>query len=143
MWLAILLSCMICTTCCSVSRVSPLTREPDSSSGWWLALFVIITIIIIFININYNNNNNNNNNHTIIIILAINSIIAIIITFSPPPPPLRAKFNFRKTPSQPRPLLKKGATPPISQKRRRCPAVPSPRDLPSEQQKHKNPKLSW
>ena len=54
--MAILLSCMICTTCCSVSRVSPLTREPDSSSGLWLALFVIIIIIIITIIITIINN---------------------------------------------------------------------------------------
>ena len=73
--MAILLSCMICTTCCSVSRVSPLTREPDSSSGLWLALFVIIITIIAI--------NNNNNNNNIIAILTLNGIIAIIITFSP------------------------------------------------------------
>ena len=74
--MAILLSCMICTTCCSVSRVSPLTREPDSSSGLWLALFVIITIIAIIIIIiitiiNNNNNNNNSNDHNNSLILQL------------------------------------------------------------------------
>ena len=81
---------MICTTCCSVSRVSPLTREPDSSSGLWLALFVIITIIatiIIIITII------NNNNHNIIAILTLKGIIATIITFSPAKT-FRTRKNF-------------------------------------------------